>query len=256
MGNYTRSVYEIWGPGHHYIYLHCTRRVNPDCIEKSVELNSFNQQVDEIISKLTISEKFKTWAIKYLHEIRKEEAKTFHSVLENKQKRLGQITEQVTNLALLFTSPDNKNYILLSPEEYQRTKQPLMKEQITLEHDIQEQGEETREWVELSERTFNFACYARVWFAEGDLQTKRAIFACLGSDLILQDKKVLLNLHKPFKYIFDNVENAEKELERFRPLKTVANKGEKDIFEQKIPVLCGIAESDRSPQFGKLPFCH
>lgn len=242
------------GNTHHYIYYHCGRKINPDCVEKSVELKSFNKQVDEILEKMTISEKFKSWAIKYLHEIGKKEAETFQTVLENKQKRLGQITEQMTNLALLFTSPDNRDHVMLSPEEYSRTKQPLMKEQIALEHDIQSQGEETRNWVELTEKTFNFACYARMWFAQGDLETKRAIFACIGSDLMLKDQKVLLNIHKPLQFIFENAKSAEKEISRVEPPKTVANKEEKDIFDQKIPLLCGIAESNRSPQFGKLLF--
>ena len=123
-----------------------------------------------------------------------------------------------------------------------------------MEHDIQEQGEETREWVELTEKTFNFACYARMWFAQGDLDTKRAIFACIGSDLILKDQKVLLNLHKPFQFIFDNAKSAEKEISRLEPLKLVANQGQKDIFEQKIPVLCGTGESNSPLQFGKLSF--
>ena len=123
-----------------------------------------------------------------------------------------------------------------------------------MEHDIQEKGEETREWVELTEKTFNFACYARMWFAQGDLDTKRAIFACIGSDLILKDQKVLLNLHKPFQFIFDNAKSAEKEISRLEPLKLVANQGQKDIFEQKIPVLCGTGESNSPLQFGKLSF--
>ena len=236
------------GNTHHYIYLRCTRKKrNPKCVEKAVEIEDFNILVDEILSKITISERFKMWAIKYLHEIRKEEAQTLHQVLENKQKRLSQITTQITNLALLFTSPENENRLLLSPDEYQLTKHPLIKEQISLEEDIKKQGEETRGWVELTERTFNFACYARMWFTNGNLDTKRAIFTCLGSDHLLNNQKVLLNIHKYFKSISDKKEIAEQELEKLEPVESVANQGEKVDLEQKIPVLCAMQDSNLRP---------
>ena len=72
------------------------------------------------------------------------------------------------------------------------------------------------QWLELSERTFNFARYASTWFTNGNLETKRAIFACLGSNLILKGQNINVDLHKPFKFIFDNLQDAEKELVQVR----------------------------------------
>ena len=95
-----------------------------------------------------------------------------------------------------------------------------------------------------------------MWFAEGDLDTKRAIFACIGSDLMLKDQKMLLNIRKPFQFIFDNVKPAEKEISRVEPPKIVTNKGEKVIFNQKIPVLCGMGESNSRQKIGNLLFYH
>lgn len=56
-------------------------------------------------------------------------------------------------------------------------------------------------WIELSEKTFNFACYARYWFANGDTQTKREILAGLGSNLTLINKTVRVDLEKPLQFI-------------------------------------------------------
>jgi hypothetical protein len=71
------------------------------------------------------------------------------------------------------------------------------------------------------------------------LETKRAIFACLGSDLLLKDQKVQLILRKPFKIIFEGLPQAEQEIARLEPLVTAANIGRiKDVAE-KIPVWSG-----------------
>ena len=95
------------------------------------------------------------------------------------------------------------------------------------------------QWVELSERTFNFARYARTWFAKGDMETKRAVFACIGSDLILKDQKVAITLQKPFKFIFDGLKLASKELERLEPLVEPMNTRKFATFVQKFPLLSG-----------------
>lgn len=228
------------GNVHRYVYYHCTRKVNPACTEKSVELNDLELQISSKLSELTISDKFKSWAVKYLHEIRKEEALSHHAALEAKQKRLASISEQISNLALLFTSPENTERSLLSAQEYQKVKTPLMKEQVELENAIKEQGEEVREWVKLTEKTFTFATYARVWSEKGTEEDKRAIFACLSSNLLLSNKKMALSLEKPFEYILERKNAVEVEIERFEPVNGVVNKGDVAVFEQQFPILCRV----------------
>ncbi|MCL4390057.1 MAG: recombinase family protein [Patescibacteria group bacterium] len=52
-----------------YIYYHCTRKINPDCKEKSVRLEKLEPQVDEILRHSGISDEFKQWALKYFNEL-------------------------------------------------------------------------------------------------------------------------------------------------------------------------------------------
>ena len=150
-----------------------------------------------------------------------------------------QIKQQLNNVVLLYTSADNADKHLLSSDEYQSVKTSLTKEQEQLEDSVKQLGEESREWVELTERTFNFALYARAWFTNGDLDTKRAIFACLGSDLLLKDKKVLLTLYKPFQYIFERKKEAEAEIARLEPLINGTTIGNLRSFEAQFPVMSG-----------------
>src|SRR3989344_5616991 len=103
---------------------------------------------------------FKDWAIKYLHEIRQNEAVSNQSVLESKQKSLARVTDQLQNLLLKYTSPENANEELMTAIEMQGVKSTLLKQKSALEGDLKNQGKEIEEWLTLSERTFNFARYA------------------------------------------------------------------------------------------------
>ena len=225
------------GNVHHYIYYHCTKRKDENCPEKMIELKCLNAQIDALVKNLTISDKFKGWAIKYLHEIRQNEAQSNETVLDNKQKTLLQVIKQLDNLLLKYTSPENEGGQFITDQEYQTLKNRFAKEKAALEDDLKTHGKVIEEWVELSERTFNFARYAQMWFAKGDMETRRAIFAALGSHLIVKDQKLNVELHPYFKVIFENLAQAEKELVAVRTSENVVNKRQIASILAKCPIL-------------------
>jgi DNA invertase Pin-like site-specific DNA recombinase len=230
---------QLNGNMHHYIHYRCSKKGTAKCDEKYLEIKKLDKQFDEILEKVTISERFKAWAIKYLHEIRKDEARAHDSALEAKQKALTKVTRDIENLVLQYTSSDNEKGELLTQQEYQTAKGKLVKEKNSLEVDLMDQGKELENWVELSERTFNFACYARLWFKHGDLETKKAIFACLGYNHTLKAQKIALTLRRPFESIEEKREKIEEELRWFEPLETSVSTMTLGDMRQKFPVLSG-----------------
>lgn len=54
------------------------------------------------------------------------------------------------------------------------------------------------EWLELSQKIFNFVCYARLRFQRGTLHEKKEILATIGSNLVLKDKILSLTVPEPF----------------------------------------------------------
>ena len=234
------------GNVHHYIYYHCTKRKDENCPEKMIELKCLNAQINALVKNLTISDKFKGWAIKYLHEIRQNEAQSNETVLDNKQKTLLQVIKQLDNLLLKYTSPENEGWQFITDQEYQTLKNRLAKEKAALEDDLKTHGKVIEEWVELSERTFNFARYAQMWFAKGDMETRRAIFAALGSHLIVKDQKLNVELHPYFKIIFENLAQAEKELVAVRTSENVVNKRQIASILAKCPILRGVVDDVRT----------
>jgi len=119
----------------------------------------------------------------------------------------------------------------------QSVKNALLKQKTALENDLRAQGKTIEEWLELSERTFNFARYARIWFAKGDMETKRAVFAALGSHLIIQEQKLKVELHPYFKTIFKNLGKVERELSKVRTSPNAQNKREIAQVWAKCPTL-------------------
>lgn len=227
------------GNVHRYIYYHCTKRKDENCPEKSVEIKNLSAQIDKILGGLTISKKFQQWAIKYLHEIRKDEAQTQENVLMNKQRELEKVIKQLDTLLLKYISPENAQGGIISEQEYLTLKNSLLKQKTALEDVLKAQGKDKESWVELSERTFNFARYARAWFTQGDLETKRAIFACLGSNFIIQEQKLAIELRPVFNSIFERIPNAEKELLRVRTSQNGFNRGQIAQALAKCPSMLG-----------------
>ena len=69
------------------------------------------------------------------------------------------------------------------------------------------------------------------------METKRAVFAALGSHLIIQEQKLDIELHPYFKTIFDDLEKAERELSKVRTSPSVQNKREIAQVWAKCPTL-------------------
>ena len=227
------------GKVHHYIYYHCTKKKDRNCLQRSLEIKEFNKQVDNLLQQITIPEKFKDWAIQYLHELKTLEAQSNEQALTNKHRQLENTVKQLDTLALKFISPENADGQLYTNQEYQVLKSRLLKEKAALEDELKNKGREIEEWVEASEKVFNFVCYARLWFNEGTLEKKRYVFSSLGSNFILQNQELLISLQKPFKRVFEALPKAQTELKRLEPLKKLENKRDFALLRKKFPVLSG-----------------
>lgn len=221
---------------HYYVYYRCTKRKDENCPERTIELKELNKQIDAQLDRLNISEKFNKWAIKYLHELRQNEAASNEQIFEGKQKALIQVRRQLDNLLLRFTSPENADGKLITDLEFQSLKNRFIKERTALESDLKAQGKAVDGWLELSERTFNFARYAHLHFSNGDLETRRTVLACIGSHLVIKDQKLHVELRKVFNFITENKEVAENELVQVRTSENAEKQKGTIALEQMVPV--------------------
>ena len=106
-----------------------------------------------------------------------------------------------------------------------------MKERNILLTDIRQLKENLREtensaedWLELTEKTFDFATYARKAFIEGDIQTKKEILMALGNRITIKDGILKIEPNEWLVPIAKDYPELEKEYIRLEPSKTLKNK--------------------------------
>src|SRR3989344_4940808 len=75
------------GNTHHYVYYRCTRKKDPQCVERALELKDLTKQIDAVLEGLSIPERFQKWALQYLHELRSQEAGAHEQGIEAKHRR-------------------------------------------------------------------------------------------------------------------------------------------------------------------------
>lgn len=200
-----------------YTYYHCSKTRRPRCRQKSVSAAELESQIDQYLERIQISERFQNWALKYLGVLHQEESTSRNDIVHGQQKAYSECLVQIDNLVKLKTSPANADGRLLSDEEYARRRTELLKSKVSLEELLRDAGHRVEQWLNLSERTFEFARTARDRFAKGDSNTKKQILYTIGSNLILKDKKLSIEARKPFFIIESSLPPTHSQNEALEP---------------------------------------
>ncbi len=207
--------------GTRYTYYHCTKRIKK-CNQKFIELKKLEEQIDFLLSQIEIPESFKDWAIKYLNELHDKEATEQIVVNKSVDEAYDDCVKEINNLVKLKISPMNSDGSLLSDEDFEKQMRELKRNKQDLESKKKNVGERVNDWLELSTKTFNFACYARLHFNNAKtLQEKKEILATIGSNFILEDKILRLTVPKPFISIKKAKEKTDEIVARFEPSEKV-----------------------------------
>lgn len=185
----------------HYIYYHCTKRKNPNCTQVSISSDDLIKQVDEKLKKVTVSQRFVKWALKYLSTLHDEETKSHTATITQLQNSYNDCVKRLDNLVQLKISPANSDNSLLSDSEFLAQKTALVTEKTKLEESLNNQGQRVNNWLETVEEHFNFALHARHRFEVGTPEEKREMLVTIGSNLTLLDKVLGLDLENEYAFL-------------------------------------------------------
>ena len=185
-----------------YKYIKCTRnRSATDCHEPQITVEDFEEQITNILDSIEISEEFYDWSIKWLKHDHEIECKQEESILSEKTTLLKQTRDKALNLVDLLA--DGR----ITLDQFSPLSDKYKAEIEKLEIDIKSSNQRTIDWITLAKETFEFALRAKQKFAEGTAEEKMDIIKFLGSNFILTDKKLFIDLKKPF-FIFKNNKEA------------------------------------------------
>ena len=94
-----------------------------------------------------------------------------------------------------------------------------MKEKVRLQELLNDTDNRVNKWLEIAEQVFDFAQDARRKFESGTLEEKRQILICLGSNFILKDKILTIDIKKPFHTIKEIAPQVRALHTRLEPIK-------------------------------------
>lgn len=209
-----------------YTYYFCTRKKKTiNCSQrKAIREEELEKQIDELLKKYTILPQFKDWALEVLNQNNDKEINDRSSIYETQHKTLVTTQNELDNLTKM------RYRDLIDDETFMKEKNLLVKKITQLKDNLRQTEERAEKWLELTENTFNFACYARANFMDGDLQTKKGILAALGWNPTIKDGKLSINAYNWLVPIAERYPALEKEYQRLEPTKTLANKAQNEAL--------------------------
>ncbi len=203
------------GNVHHYTYYHCTKRIKRDCSQQLVRNDALDQQILDLLDKISIPLPFHQWVIKQLRTENETDEKESHNSKNLIYKNLESVKKRLDNLLSLRVSEE------ITTEEYSSKRNELIKEKERWESALKNTPRSN--WIEEAEKVFDFAESAKKRFQEGDWQVKQSITAELSSNLRLQDQILDIPVEKNKAFLLGLAPEIKSLHNRFEPLQVVEN---------------------------------
>lgn len=193
-----------------YVYYRCgKRKKNVSCDQKgAVTVQDLESQIEKRVMSLTILPEFRQWALDCLNENNDQEIDKRTNMYETQHKTLVETQGQLDSLTKM------RYRELIDDETFIREKQNLTTQVTRLQSQLRQTETRAKKWLELTEKTFDFATYSHHKFLTGDLQAQKEILTGLGSNFILKDKKLTLSIHNHFEPIIKRYPAIEQEYKR------------------------------------------
>ncbi len=226
---------------HFYTYYHCTKRKDPNCIEKVVEEKDLESQIKEKIEAINIPKGFKDWAISYLKKTNKEELEGDKRACESQEKALEASEQKLSRLMDMRINNE------LTEAEFATKKSEIVKQQENLKQGLKEASKPSENWMDRLERTLNVAEDIKNRFEKGNEITRKQLMRNLGSNLFLIEKKFTIKAENPILRI-KKISSVSREIfERFEPLKNPLNKEKLELAYSSSPMMLPGSDSNRRP---------
>ncbi|MBI5645241.1 recombinase family protein [Candidatus Kaiserbacteria bacterium] len=218
-----------------YVYYRCTKKKNRNCSQKTIRLEELEKQFNAILAVLTIDQDYLKLALDFLNDVEKNSGGEERAMRMSLQSTYDACQKRLVNLSREFTSPLNSNYELYTQEEFKKQKMDLVAERDRLEKELGGTKEKLDRDLETAERVFTFCAYAQKHFNTDDLQKKRTIFATIGSNLTLKDRKLSIERLHPYLLIENELKNQRSLQEALEPEKEGYAERKEAAFAASIP---------------------
>ena len=215
-----------------YTYYHCTRKTTKiKCTQKkNIPVDDLEVAIEKEIEKYTILPEFLQWALEGLNKKNDTEIEDRTKVYEMRHKNLVETQKELDELTKM------RYRQLIDDETFIREKNTLQSKIAQFKENLRETETRADKWLELTEKTFAFATYARAAFLRANkmgkagLELKKEILLTLGKTPIITDQKLFIEPNEWFAEIQNDYPALEKKYLRLEPTKTPMNKAKTEAL--------------------------
>jgi len=186
-----------------WTYYRCTRKKpRAVCRQPFLEVRELERQADAFLASITMPDDVMEWA---LERLRTEEGRDRTRLAEQQEARRRALAENETARRRLM---DLRLRDLIDDGEFAERKAEIAAEAQRLGRNLAEYENGSNQWLGRVEQAFSFCNGARKAFAEGNGAEKRQILETVGSNLVLENKKLTIYPDEFFAKMQTAVENA------------------------------------------------
>ena len=207
-----------------HTYYHCTRKTTKiKCDQrKNIPVDVLELQIEKEIEKYTILPEFLQWALEGLNQKNDTEIENRSTIHETQARTLLDTQKQLDELTKM------RYRQLIDDDAFIKERNELQVKITQLKSRLRETEARAEKWLELTEKTFNFATYARKAFLlakdkEG-LELKKEILMTLGKTPIIRDGLLSIEPNEWFVPIGNDYPTLEMEYLGLEPQKMPMNK--------------------------------
>jgi hypothetical protein len=229
-----------------YIYYRCTKKNSPNCRQGAVTVENLEAQILDRLTQIDLSDRSHRWAMTALDDVCAEKLKEITPIQDTRRRGADDYQQQLDNLTRLYTSPRNADRSLLSDEEYERQRFAFLKEKSTLAHGPVSERDQLLRHIESVRKAFNVAREVREQFTSGGAKKKREILASVGSNFLLNGKKLGFEPLLPFRVIEDSLLQLRRLEPAIEPPSGGSNAGQFAYPATAIPIWSGKSDDVRT----------
>ncbi len=207
-----------------HTYYHCTRKTTKiKCNQReNIPVDDLEKNIEKEIEKYTILPEFLHWALEGLSKKNDTEIEDRTKIYETQHKALVETQKELDELTKM------RYRQLIDDETFIREKNILESKITQFTGNLRETETRAEKWLEITEKTFNFATYAREAFitarGKGGLERKKEILMAIGKTPIIKDKKLFIEPNEWFAEIGNDYPKLENEYTGLEPTKMPLNK--------------------------------
>lgn len=189
------------GNRHDYTFYACNAMRRHNCDQPSISGKDLLAEVTERFAEIKIDPEFLQWAIGVLRRQEKDEVSQSIGRQEALNKQIRELKECIHNLFQLKISSANLNGAMIGDDEFIHEKDRLNQELQLVEDRYKQVTERYVDWTIIAEKMFKYAANVQARFNDAPITTKIAMLKALGSNLYLENKKLEVDLYKPFYFV-------------------------------------------------------